>query len=497
MSYRNPKAAPLNLNVAAFKGLETLASDVYTFANEERKRKGELIAESLAAQQAIDDDVNKMGLTLGEGENNFETQIFEEAQAAKQKIAAQYELMSRTFSSPEQRAKAKAEINKLNKYPESLTADLATGKYLVDQFNKGLLVSQGEAGSISKTNSLDLLEVIKDMKSGGKNTKIETNEAGTRTLITNVNGKSYKLNISNITNGLKTNPNQMIFNTVSDDSSIIKNYQAVMGISGNKDLPALVSEGIVSKTSKETVAGKLYEVYTINRDALSQKASTLSKSLINDPQNYNYANSIFQDKLGSSVSLKQALGKKGADNKYENQEAVLNKIRAYYVDQAIEASGLNKAISAQMPKPEKEENYDASSKLTAAQIATQDLIKNTTESIKALDVTKLKSSEQIADAVDRLGFEPRISDKGNIAIYKGNTFKTKIKAGSTPKQVKEALAVASGLSLNQAKEAVKNSKTEIQKHAEEWDKNNPGPISDAFRIQEIMRAYEESKKKNK
>lgn len=151
----------------------------------------------------------------------------------------------------------------------------------------------------------------------------------------------------------------MIFNTVSDDSSIIKNYQAAMGISGNKDLPALVSEGIVSKTSKETVAGKPYEVYTINKDVLNQKASTLSKSLINDPQNYNYANSIFQDKLGSSVSLKEALGKKGADNKYENQETVLNQIREYYVDQAIEASGLNKAVSVQLPKPEKADKYES------------------------------------------------------------------------------------------------------------------------------------------
>jgi len=352
MSYRNPKAAPINTGAAVYQGIQKLAGDVYTFAKEEQARKGQLISESLAAQQAIDDNVNKMGLSLEEGEDNFEKQIFEQAQAAKQKIAAQYDTMSRTFSSPEQRAKAKAEINKLNKYPESLVADLSTGKYLVDQFNKGLLVEQGQTGSISKTNNLDLLEVIKDMKGGGKNTKIETNDAGARTLVTNVNGKSYKLNISNITNGLKTNPKQMIFNTVSDDSSITKNYQAVMGISGKKDLPALVSEGVVSKTSKETVAGKSYEVYTINRDMLNQKASTLSKSLIDDPQNYNYANSIWQDKLGNSVSLKEAIVKEG-------KEKVLNKIRTHYVDQAIEASGLNKAISAQMPKPEKAGKYEA------------------------------------------------------------------------------------------------------------------------------------------
>ena len=92
---------------------------------------------------------------------------------------------------------------------------------------------------------------------------------------------------------------------------------------------------------------------------LNQKASTLSKSLIYDPQNYNYANSIWQDKLGNSVSLREALGDRGADNKYKNQEAVLNQIRTHYVDQAIEASGLNKAISAQMPKPEKADKYES------------------------------------------------------------------------------------------------------------------------------------------
>ena len=64
MSYRNPKAAPINTGAAVYQGIQKLAGDVYTFANEERKRKGELIAESLAAQQAIDDNVNKMGLTL-------------------------------------------------------------------------------------------------------------------------------------------------------------------------------------------------------------------------------------------------------------------------------------------------------------------------------------------------------------------------------------------------------------------------------------------------
>ena len=348
MSYRNPKAAPLNLNVAAFKGLETLAGDVYKFANEERVRKGQLIGESIAAQQAIDDDINKMGLTLEEGENNFENQIFAEAQAAKQKIAAQYDIMSRTFSSPEQRAKAKAEISRLNKYPEGLTADLATGKYLVDQFRKGLSIEPGKTGSISATNDLNTLEVIKDMQGGGKNTKIETNAAGARTLVTTVGDKTYKLNISNITNGLKTNPNQMIFNTVSDDSGITNTYLSQMGLSGkNLDLPALVNTGILKKESIVTAAGVDSEIYTVDRDKAYAAVSGLSEKLITEPSNYTYTNSIWQDKLGNSITLKQALATEGKDK-------VLKKIRDYYVEEAIGASIAN-GISAQLPKPKEKE----------------------------------------------------------------------------------------------------------------------------------------------
>ena len=351
MSYRNPKAAPINTGAAVYEGIQKLTSDVYTFANEERKRKGELIAESLAAQQAIDDNVNKMGLSLEEGENNFERQIFEEAQAAKQKIAAQYDVMSRTFSSPKQRAEAKAEINRLNKYPESLVADLSTGKYLVDQFNKGLMVTPGKTGSISNTNNLDLLEVVKDMKGGGKNTKMETNAAGARTLVTTVGDKTYKLNISNITNGLKTNPNQTLFNTVADDSGTTDTYLSAIGLAGKTlDLPALVNSNILKKELiQSTVVGeKANEIYTINRSEVEKAVSNLSTSLIDDPSSYTYANSIWQDKINGQGTLKQALGEN-----YENRDAVLKQIRNHYVDAAIEKAKLDHGISVQLPKAEK------------------------------------------------------------------------------------------------------------------------------------------------
>ena len=363
MSYRNPKAAPINTGAAVYEGIQKLAGDVYTFANKERDRKGKLIADSLAAQQAVDDDVNKMGLNVGEGTNNFETQIFEEAQAAKKKIAAQYEIMSRTFSSPETRAKAKAEISRLNKYPEGLVADLSTGKYLAEQYGEGLLVQPGETGSISNVNDINLLGVIKDMKEGGKNTKIETNAAGSRILVTKSGNETYRLNISNITNGLKNNPNQSIFNTVADDSGTTDTYLSAIGLAGKTlDLPALVNSNILKKELiPSTVVGeKANEIYTINRSEVEKAVSGLSTSLIDDPSSYTYANSIWQDKINGQGTLKQALGEK-----YENKDAVLKQIRNHYVDAAIEKAKLDHGISVQLPKPEKGSYYKTDIQLRA------------------------------------------------------------------------------------------------------------------------------------
>ena len=67
MSYRNPKAAPINTGAAVYKGIQKLSSDVVTFANNERARKAALIAQGLVSSQEIDDNVNKMGSNIGEG----------------------------------------------------------------------------------------------------------------------------------------------------------------------------------------------------------------------------------------------------------------------------------------------------------------------------------------------------------------------------------------------------------------------------------------------
>ena len=344
MSYRNPKAAPINTGAAVYEGINKLAGDVFTFANNERDRKGQLIADSLAAQQAVDDNVNKMGLSLDEGDNNFETQIFEEAQAAKKAIAAQYETMSKTFSSPEQRAKAKSEIARLNKYPENLVADLSTGKYITDMYDKAMQLQQGKTGSISKSNDINLLAVAGDMKTGGKNTKIETNAAGSRTLVTTVGKDTYKLNISNITNGLKTNPNQILFKTVQDDSPDVKMYQSALGIGDKASIDALIGSGKLNKTSSFDRSGKPMDLYTLDEAEADKAVSGLSASLLDVPGNNTYANTIWQDRLGEGISITEAVKKEG-------RESVLNKIRTYYKDKAVTDAKLQFGVAIGYAKP--------------------------------------------------------------------------------------------------------------------------------------------------
>ena len=359
MSYRNPKAAPINTGAAVYEGINKLAGDVFTFANNERDRKGQLIADSLAAQQAVDDNVNKMGLSLDEGDNNFETQIFEEAQAAKKAIAAQYETMSKTFSSPEQRAKAKSEIARLNKYPENLVADLSTGKYITDMYDKAMQLQQGKTGSISKSNDINLIGVAGDMKAGGKNTKIETNAAGSRTLVTTIGKDTYKLNISNITNGLKSNPNQTLFKTVQDDAPDIKTYQAALGLNDKTSIDAMIGSGKMTKSGGFDRSGKPMDLYILDEAEANRAVSKLSSSLLDVPGNYSYANSIWQDRLGNGTTMKEAVEKEGRD-------VVLGKIQQHYKDKAIADAKNQFGVAIGYAKPEdKSQTYFASSNALA------------------------------------------------------------------------------------------------------------------------------------
>jgi len=494
MSYRNPKAAPVVTNEAIYMGVAKLSEDLYTFATAESNRKSDIISESVNTFKEFDDNILEAGKNISGGSDKVSLSFLEAANNVKNELQDQYDLISKTFSTPKQREIAKSKIAKLNEYPNQVLNDIGTTKYIKDKYQESLLIKSGEAGSISLTNDINILAIAADLSSGGNNTTLETDKNGNNFYVTKKGKETYKLNISQISKSIKADPNLKVFNTVMDDSSDITAFQNILGIKSKESIPAMLNSGIIKKEKRQTsAAGKEFEIYTYDLDEAVKRSRKLAKSYIEEPRNYSRTNSIWQDKLKNKESLKSALGKNN-----ENKDDVLKKIQDYFIEKSIsEAKGNQLGFSLEIKKTEKKEPNKADGKRppTASQIATQDLIKNTTESIKALDVTKLKSSEQISRAVREMGFEARENEDGDVAIYKGNVFKGEVPAGSTPTKALESLAIASGLSLGQAKKAVEGSKTDFDKFVEEYDKENPSPVSNAFRTQEIMKAYEKSKNK--
>ena len=350
MSYRNPKAAPINDDSAIYEGIQKLSSDVVTFANNERDRKSALIAQGLAASQAVDDNVNKMGLNIKEGgKSNFQTQVFEKSKDIKNQINAQFAIMSKTFSSPEDRAKAKAEIARLQKYPEQLVGEMATGKYIVDQLSESMQIKAGTTGSVSFSNDINLMGVGMDLQQGGKNTTIE-DENGGRVLVTkNKDGETFRLNISAITQSLASNPDQSLFKTVQDDTAEIDMYSTALGFGKDVTKETLIANEHLIPTGTEMIAGVKTATYGVNMDALERAAKDLSLDLLENNSNYNYTNSIWQDRLGNKTTLKEAKEQFG-NNKIQDD------IQDHYIKEALKKAQLNLGFTlkqAAPPKPEK------------------------------------------------------------------------------------------------------------------------------------------------
>ena len=350
MSYRNPKAAPINTGAAIYEGINKLAGDVLTFATAEKERKADLIAKGLAASQAVDDNVNKMGLNIKEGgKSNFQNQVFQKSKQVKNDINAQFAIMSRTFSSPEERASAKAEIARLQKYPEQLVGEMATGKYIVDQLSESMKLKAGTTGSVSFSNDINLMEVGMDLQQGGENTTIE-DENGGRVLVTkNKDGKTFRLNISNITQSLAANPDQSLFKTVQDDTADIDMYSTALGFGKGVDKETLIANKHLIETGTEMIAGVKTVTYGVNMPTLENAAKDLSNDLFENNSNYVYASSIWQDRLGKSTTLKEAIEKEG-------REKVQDDIQDYYISKALDKAQLNLGFTlkqAAPPSPEK------------------------------------------------------------------------------------------------------------------------------------------------
>jgi len=347
-TYRNPDPDIVVTGAEIYEGINTLASDVLKIANDERTRKAEIIGQSLADQQAVDDNINKLGLNTGEGASPLEKQLLDDAMRTKQAIAYQYELMSQTFASQEQIARSKTEISRLSKYPEQVASDLSTGQYLVDEYSKALQNAPGSKDAISFTNDADMLQVVQDMKAGGKNTRVETNKAGSRILVTTIDGKESKLNISNITNGLKTNPNTVLFKTVVDDQDTTDlTKTAILGPGGGKDASKaeLIAAGVLEKGDYTNIEGKNVVTYTLNEEKAKKATKGILNNLIKNPQNYDYLNSIWQDKMGKSGNVGDALAEKG--NNVEEQ------VENYYFNKAKESLGKDMGITFEVPGQQK------------------------------------------------------------------------------------------------------------------------------------------------
>jgi len=354
MSYRNPKAEPINTGAAVYESINKLASDVLTFATTERGRKAALIAEGIAVSQAVDDNVNKMGLNIKEGSSNFQNQVLEKSKGIKNKISGQFAILNQTFSSPEDRAKAKAEIARLQKYPEQLVGEMAAGKYIVDQLSESMQLKAGTTGSVSFSNDINLMGVGMDLQQGGENTKIEDVDGGRVLVTTNDKGETFRLNISNITQSLAANPDQLLFKTVQDDTAEIDMYSTALGFGKDVTKELLISKNHLIETGKELIAGVETVTYGVNMSALKNAVKDLSKDLLENNSNYNYTNSIWQDRLGNKTTLKEAKEQFG-NNKIQDD------IQDHYIKEALKKAQLNLGFTLKQAQPKtKSEPYFAS-----------------------------------------------------------------------------------------------------------------------------------------
>ena len=489
MSYRNPKQI-VDTQSGQYvrelqKSLADTSSKYFTSAKQEFERRAKLNAKIVAdSQKRVNKASNEINQVASANKAiNFD-QMYDNLDTYNK-----YMQINPAKRTREMNLFISNMDNSGTNLKNNLANTVAAGEAFIEAREKGLGVP---GGVYSAAEGLEKYEVMYGYNQAPGSKKMNynplTNEF--RVNVIGANGEKLGSSLNQDVEHLDTP--QIIPDETENMKDIAVKVQARMDVK-NPNSPAYADQEYQQPTK---VGDVTYLSKLPSRKVYLELAEGLAKSEV-DSMTAGEAIALYNDIIGEGDIIEyQKTWVKGS----EESIVAKNKITKAYAKYVADKFGQETLLVAgprikEIDKPQGE--GDDKKPLTASQIATQDLIKTTTESIKALDVTKLKSTEQIADAVDRLGFEPRISEDGSIAIFKGNIQKTKIPAGSNITKIKEALAVASGLTLSQATEAVKNSKSEFYKLAEEWDKNNPGPISDAIRTQEIMKAYEESKKKNK
>ncbi len=326
-TYRNPDAVVANTGSAVYEGIQKLAGDVYTFAVGEQARKAKIIESSLKDSQAVDDNITKIGNT---GElSTINDGLVKQAEDVKTKINDQYLIMAKTFVSAEEIARAKAEIARLNKFPEQLTGDLTTTTYLVQQYREKLKKGVGGAGAISFTNDINMLGVVKDLAKGGENTVVEAGKNNSRILKTTIDDEVFELNVTSITNGIKADPDYTIFKEVVDDQGTSDTaFNLFFGDSVNK--VDLITDKVLIKeeaASSKKVAGTKIVKYEVDDAKVKPRVRNYFLKQLNMPEQYTYMNSVWQDKIGNEDSLSEALEK----DKKDKTSKVLDKITDHYL----------------------------------------------------------------------------------------------------------------------------------------------------------------------
>lgn len=333
-TYTRPDKTIVATGEQVYAGIQEGLGKAMSFFEKEATRKEALVNDSIATMQEQDNDINKLGLDTND---EFDAQILKEAELAKAKINDAYNVLSDTWSTGEERAAAKKAITEGKQFPKKLASEVATIGYVTEQFKKSILQKPGSANSISKTNDLQLLEVSKDLSiNGGKNTSIKIDEnTGTRTLVTTVDGTDYELNISKITNALATNKDYEIFKTTADSGAEVANVkESIFGKGATKQ--DLVTQGVVKYETRQDVAGKTVNVYTVDYDRVNQIAATNKtyENLVNTPEQYNYANSLWMDVLGNKEPLSVV-----------NKKEAATKMREFFVNKAVREAGVENGFS--------------------------------------------------------------------------------------------------------------------------------------------------------
>jgi hypothetical protein len=181
-----------------------------------------------------------------------------------------------------------------------------------------------------------------------------------------------------------------LFKKVVDDKADVDMYMSQLGFGEGVTKETLIDNGHLESLGKRTIAGKEVEVFGIDNKRLATAAKELSNDLVDDGNNYVYASSVWQDHMGETGTIKEAI-------KATSREEVLGKIQDHYIKKATKQAELNLGFTLGLPKPPKAEK---ATKATAAEI------KQNEYNVKVKDFTEDATSggyfDNLTDKINEL-----------------------------------------------------------------------------------------------